>query len=411
MIAPRLLGGETLNSQGTFRVSEQIMKLNKSVRDSLDGIEASAPKPIPVLFACCFLLYLVTAFFLMAAVRAGENSPEFASVLAKFHIPAAHTTFFRYSVIGCALVPAILLIEWVCVGWGRSSLNSMLRNRSLSGRSDFICFLLTHFRLLRLPQVLFTFGFAMISGSMVSELVWHRLFPGAAGLAIPAMLAYPLYFFLYTFFDYIAHRVDHSRYFWPLHRFHHAAEDFNVFTADRGHPASAFTQSGLKIFPLALLGVPPEAVIDIGMLIVAINYLNHSRITWDFGWFGRWIIQSPLHHQLHHSRALRRPTNLSICPLWDRLGGTWLDVRTSEITIGTSVPYRHGAFVVPDMLRDYRDFLRGLWRGTKRLCNDIARKWHQPAAQGAVGPGGETIGAAEASVERRVEIGGAPIGG
>ena len=82
-----------------------------------------------------------------------------------------------------------------------------------------------------------------------------------------------------------------------------------------------------------------------------------ERIDWDFGWFGRYVIQSPLHHQLHHSKRGRIPCNLSICPIWDRLGGTWRDVTSSSIELGTSTPYRHGAFVVPDLLRDYRDFL------------------------------------------------------
>ena len=328
-------------------------------------------KALPVIFACVFLFYLTIAFFLMIIIRSDSGNPELTAFLARFNISSAHIIFFKYSLIGCIVVPFILITEWICVGWSRSSLSALTRSKSMSGRSDFVCFLLTHLRLLRLPQVVFTFGLALISGSMVSSFVAQHLFPGFAGLPIPAYIAYPIYFLLYTLFDYLAHRVDHSRYFWPLHRFHHAADDFNVMTADRGHPASAFTQSGLKIFPLALLGVPPDAIIDIGMVIVVINYLNHSRIDWDFGWFGRYVIQSPLHHQLHHSRALRRPCNLSICPLWDRLGGTWQDVTTSSIKIGTSVPYRHGANILPDLLRDYRDFLRGLQWGLNRLWKAI----------------------------------------
>lgn len=315
-----------------------------------------------------------------------SNDAALTDLVEKFHISSAHTIFFRYSVIGCIIVPFILLVEWVCVGWANSSLNSMIKSKELSGRSDFACFLLTHLRLLRLPQVIFTFGFALISGTMVSDAVSRNFSPGFATLPIPFYVAYPLYFFLFTFFDYIAHRVDHSRYFWPLHRFHHAAEHFNVFTADRGHPGSSLTQSGLKIFPLAAMGVPPDAIIDVGMLIVAINYLNHSRIDWDFGWFGRWVIQSPLHHQLHHSRGLRHPANLSICPLWDRLGGTWKDVTSSSITIGTSVPYRHGANVVPDMLRDYRDFLRGLMKGAREHATRLFRKAGAQTASPGVDP-------------------------
>jgi sterol desaturase/sphingolipid hydroxylase (fatty acid hydroxylase superfamily) len=388
------------------RASEQIMQLNEATGATSESSSETSLKSIPAFFAGVFLFYIFTSFFLMASTEFGTDDTGIESFFLRIHVANLHTYFFKYSIVGGIVVPIILFTEWLCVGRDRSSLYSMFRNRSWSGRSDLICFVLTHLRLLRIPQIIFTFGFALISGSMISSFVTRHLFPGFVGFSPPAYLAYPLYFLLYTLFDYLAHRVDHSRYFWPLHRFHHAAEEFNVFTADRGHPASAFTQSGLKIFPLALLGVPPDAVIDIGILIAVINYLNHSRIDWDFGWFGRYVIQSPLHHQLHHSRALRRPCNLSICPIWDRLGGTWRDVTTSSIKLGTSVSYRHGAFIVPDLLRDYRDFLRGLWRGAKELRKTVTRTKKpqqvqsaapRPSSDGVPLQAAQTDGSAEAN--------------
>ena len=345
----------------------------------------------------------------MTSIKFGTDNIDIEAFFSRINITNIHTYFFKYSLIGYIVVPFILFTEWLCVGRDRSSLNSLFRNKSWSGRSDLICFFLTHLRLLRIPQIIFTFGFSLISGSMIHSFVARHLFPGFVGFSPPAYFAYPLYFLLYTLFDYVAHRVDHSRYFWPLHRFHHAAEEFNVFTADRGHPASAFTQSGLKIFPLALLGVPPDAVIDIGILIVVIQYLNHSRIDWDFGWFGRYVIQSPLHHQMHHSRTLRHPCNLSICPIWDRLGGTWRDVTTSSIKLGTSVPYRHGAFIVPDLLRDYRDFLRGLMRGAKELWQAATRTKPQQVQSAAPPPTGDGSPLQAAPVKGSAEATGAVL--
>jgi sterol desaturase/sphingolipid hydroxylase (fatty acid hydroxylase superfamily) len=372
LIFTHLLADEFSKYPSAFsRASEQIMRLDKAMNASTDSSIEPSPKVIPAFFAVVFLCYAAISFFLMESVESGTNDFDISAFHINIHTSDIHSLFFKYSIIGCIVVPFIFTAEYLCVGREQSSLYSLFRNKSWSGRSDLICFILTHLRLLRIPQIIFTFGFSLISGAMINSFVTRHLFPGFIGFSPPAYLAYPLYFLLYTLFDYLAHRVDHSRYFWPLHRFHHAAEEFNVFTADRGHPASAFTQSGLKIFPLALLGVPPEAVIDIGMLIVVINYLNHSRIDWDFGWFGRYVIQSPLHHQLHHSRGLRQACNLSICPIWDRLGGTWRDVTTSSIKLGTSVPYRHGAFIVPDLLRDYRDFLRGLLRGARALRKTV----------------------------------------
>jgi sterol desaturase/sphingolipid hydroxylase (fatty acid hydroxylase superfamily) len=331
-----------------------------------------APKPLPVLYASIFIVYFVASLVLMEIIRVDSGYLNSFHLFKDVNFSKIHDIFFRYSVVGLLIVPSILIFEVICVGWKNSSINSIFFKKSMSGRTDIACFFFAHFRMLRIPQVIFTLGFSLISGEMIHDFVFGHILGGRwSGVnifdTVSVFIRYPLYFFLYKFFDYLAHRVDHSRYFWPLHRFHHAAEDFNVFTADRGHPASSFTQSGLKIFPLALLGVPADAIIDVGMLIVVINYLNHSRIDWDFGWFGRYVIQSPLHHQLHHSRGSRQACNLSICPIWDRLGGTWREVTPKPMRLGTSMPYRHGANVVPDMVRDYRDFLRGLAEGARSL--------------------------------------------
>lgn len=325
---------------------------------------------LPLVIGAVLLAYFVLSFVLMASLK---TSTMIEVGHFHFDLKLIATTFFKYSLIGLVIVPGVFLLEIASVGWLESSARSLIIDRDLSGRSDLVCFLLTHLRLMRAPQVLFTFGFALITGDMIHDLIKGYVDLRPAMESLPNYIEYPLFFLLYTLFDYLAHRVDHSRYFWPLHRFHHAAAGFHVFTADRGHPASALTQGGLKIFPLVALGVPIEAIIDIGMLLVSINYLNHSRIDWDFGWFGRYIVQSPRHHQLHHSRALRHPVNLSVCPLWDRLGGTWRDVEPVPTILGTSVPYRHGAYIVPDLLRDYRDFLRGLVWGMRRLPVQFAK--------------------------------------
>ncbi|MFV4677350.1 sterol desaturase family protein, partial [Mycobacterium tuberculosis] len=109
----------------------------------------------------------------------------------------------------------------------------------------------------------------------------------------------PLYFALYTFFDYWTHRIDHGRYFWPLHRYHHAAEDFCVVNSERQHPAQ-FVGIFIINLPLAVLGANPTVMIYVNVLVSTIGLLIHSRIDSNWGWFGRWVIQSPTHHRLHH---------------------------------------------------------------------------------------------------------------
>ena len=322
----------------------------------------AARRPLPIVWGLLLLAYPLTAFGLMWAVRTAPCTRIFSAFGHDVTLAQLHTIFFMYSVIGLIAVPAILLIEMQAVGWRASSLRALLTRRNASGQSDAACFVLVHLRLMYPVQILMTGGLALISGAMIRNGLGLPLGLPLSADFVPLPLRLAAYFLLYTLLDYLAHRIDHTALFWPIHRYHHGAEDFHVLTADRGHPAAVLTQSGIKIFPMAVLGVPLDVIIDLSMLAAAINYLNHSRIDWDFGWFGRYVLQSPRHHRLHHAIGAREAYNLSLCPLWDRLGGTWRDVPDGEIRVGTSEPYRHGAFIVPDLLRDYAAFLAGFVR-------------------------------------------------
>jgi sterol desaturase/sphingolipid hydroxylase (fatty acid hydroxylase superfamily) len=277
-----------------------------------------------------------------------------------------HDLFFRFSVIGLVVVPAIFLAELPLVGWRHSSIGALVGARTPAMRSDTVCFLLNHLRLSRWLQLAMTFGLTLLSGMALHDLILRETGIRLSWDWLPVVPRIALFYLLYTCLDYWAHRIDHTRLMWPLHRFHHAAEDFVVLTAARGHPAAAFSQIAIKTFPLAGLGLTATNLIDLTMIEVVLNYVIHSRIPLRFGWVGRWLVQSPTHHRLHHLKLYDgRTWNYSLCPLWDRLFGTWRDAPAEPVTIGIEYPYRHGAWVLPDMLRDYGEFLRG-WIGLMR---------------------------------------------
>jgi sterol desaturase/sphingolipid hydroxylase (fatty acid hydroxylase superfamily) len=111
------------------------------------------------------------------------------------------------------------------------------------------------------------------------------------------------------------------------------------------------------VIPAVLIGVSDEALFWFVVLNLTLHYLIHTRITSDFGWIGRWVVQSPLHHRLHHKLDTTEPTsNFSLVPLWDRLFGTWAEADIARVKVGVAAPYRQGIWAVPDLLRDYRDF-------------------------------------------------------
>jgi sterol desaturase/sphingolipid hydroxylase (fatty acid hydroxylase superfamily) len=105
-------------------------------------------------------------------------------------------------------------------------------------------------------------------------------------------------------------------------------------------------------------------MIYVNVLVVGIGFLIHSKIDSDWGWFGRWVIQSPNHHRLHHKLDMTHPTgHFSTAPIWARLVGTWYGGESATLPIGVDTPYRHGAFVARDMARDYLHFWIGLFGG------------------------------------------------
>jgi sterol desaturase/sphingolipid hydroxylase (fatty acid hydroxylase superfamily) len=195
--------------------------------------------------------------------------------------------------------------------------------------------------------------------------------------AAPAPIQIATLLILYTLLDYWSHRLDHTRVFWPLHRFHHSAESFSVLTAARIHPAM-FTAVITTTLPGVLLGSSRGALVDVGLVIAILRLVIHSRIESDFGWLGRWVVQSPLHHRLHHSFN-RMPVNVGLTPIWDRLFGTWREAPEQLMKIGTVTPYRHGVWVGPDIWRDYCEF----WVGLKKLALKQLPRLTAPATKPA----------------------------
>ena len=266
------------------------------------------------------------------------------------------------------LLPAVFLVEYLWMGWRESSVRHLLVERTDSGWSDLACYFFQLAPVSTLAAGIMSLGVVYVSGAQLRCLLAEATGIDFSIAGAPLALQTTVLFLLYTLLDYWSHRLDHSRVFWPLHRFHHAAESFSVLTAARVHPAM-FTAVVSAIVPGVLLGSDPAALAQVGLVIIIIRLVIHSRIESDFGWVGRWLVQSPLHHRMHHSLN-RMPVNLGLLPLWDRLFRTWRDVPQEALRIGTVTPYRHGAWFVPDLWRDYCAF----WTGLKALVVEGYRR-------------------------------------
>jgi sterol desaturase/sphingolipid hydroxylase (fatty acid hydroxylase superfamily) len=318
--------------------------------------------------ACAILAGFAAYLMLLAALAA---QLALAPHDAVYHLfgkalgPAdvAHRIIRRGVMLGL-LLPLLMVVELLLEGWEESSLRQILARRTGSSWSDIAVFL---FWSMPGHTVL---GAALSFGAIILPAEWlHRTLADATGVSVD-ISAWPLvpqvlaFFVFFSFFDYWQHRLDHTARFWPLHRYHHAAEEFCVLTSVRVHPAG-FSTIVAGVIPPVLVGTSDEALFWFVTLTGMIRYLIHTRISSDFGWVGRWVLQSPAHHRLHHKLDMSRPTgNFALVPFWDRLFGTWdpglAGKADQSVVIGVSEPYRQGLWVAPDLARDYLDFWRGL---------------------------------------------------
>ncbi len=273
-----------------------------------------------------------------------------------------------YALIGVGAIPLIFLAELVAIGWRESSLRRVVVRMTPSAGADLFMFLMHQIGFVNILAKLFTLGLATISGEAINRAVRDGLhvnlvaFPGSFALQFAA------FFVVSGFLDYWNHRIQHTSWFWPLHRFHHSADDFCILTSDRVHPADGFWNYATVAIAVALLGTPVEVVLAYALYNHVLQYVRHTRADWDFGLIGRWLVQSPAHHRLHHGLEGRfQDCHYSTMPLWDHVFGTFVEAPAEPYAIGVEYPYRDGAGVVADLWRDYSDVWIAAARDLKKL--------------------------------------------
>jgi len=114
-------------------------------------------------------------------------------------------------------------------------------------------------------------------------------------------------------------------FLWEAHRYHHAATTFTVLTGNRIRALDEVCRQFIILIPLTLLGVFAPMYIAGRYGFLAFDMLQPSMVPWTYGWFGRWVVYSPVGHRLHHSHE-RDHWDChygDILVIWDRLFGTW----------------------------------------------------------------------------------------
>ena len=339
---------------GVANSSNAIDALNKPIKNN-------AKWPLFAIGAVFTILYLALSMFILGQInKIAPNEITLAAFGFSKTIHNIHDRIGNLYLLMFILFPVGFAIEAMITGWQKSSLYRILFARTKSIELDLACFALSQAQVYNVIKLVLTFGLAVIFGKFINEKL-----AGIFGLKnslgeLPLLLQIPVFYVVYTFFDYWDHRIEHTKYFWPFHRFHHSAEDFCMVTTMRQHPA-AFVSIFVINAPMAILGASTSAMIWVNLLVTIVGMLQHSNIDSDYGWIGKYLVQSPNHHRKHHILDISEGVgHFGIMPLWDRLFGTWAGDADQSIAIGVEKHYQHGFWFIGDVMRDYFDFFKGL---------------------------------------------------
>jgi sterol desaturase/sphingolipid hydroxylase (fatty acid hydroxylase superfamily) len=175
--------------------------------------------------------------------------------------------------------------------------------------------------------------------------LWQYLQPlGVAGYALQ-FLALIL---IADFLAYWRHRMEHSRWWWPVHKVHHAPRELHAAN-DIGHPLQALFSFVWITVPMSLFNVSgPGVPLTLALTVTFLSMYIHSPIDFHFGPLRRLIVDNRF-HRIHHSLEPRHfDKNFGICfSAWDYLFGTAYEPKQEWPAVGLAdVP-------APRSVRDY----------------------------------------------------------
>lgn len=154
----------------------------------------------------------------------------------------------------------------------------------------------------------------------------------ASGIAssLPLVVQIPLALVAFEFVQYWQHRASHELsgriggFLWHTHAPHHLPDAVYVLMHPAGHPINDFVVRAIAtILPLWLLGMSPEAILYVNLIIGIQGLVSHTNLDLRAGWFNYVFVGTELHRS-HHSADPGEGLNYGVVtPLWDLVFGTF----------------------------------------------------------------------------------------
>jgi sterol desaturase/sphingolipid hydroxylase (fatty acid hydroxylase superfamily) len=202
--------------------------------------------------------------------------------------------------------------------------------------------------------------------------------PAPVVLIVTAMVELAMLDLGYWFGHYLMHRIPAL---WEFHKVHHSAEVLTPLTEWRQHPVeimlipttiSMAVGAGYGILWLVFGPAQPASLFGTNIFLLAFTmttlHLRHSHVWLPFtGLLGR-ILQSPAHHQIHHSANPKHfDKNLGFgLSIWDWAFGTlWIPTQREQLEFGLGPESAVFATMEGTLLRPFAKAAKHLWGASR----------------------------------------------
>ncbi len=177
-----------------------------------------------------------------------------------------------------------------------------------------------------------------ISGIALAVTVHASRYGVLNRVALPLALRFVLAFVSLDLTQYLVHRTFHaSGFLWRLHQVHHSESDLDATTGLRFHPGEALIAQAALLVLIAVLGVPPLAVLCVPLAVALQDFFTHANISVpaQLDHWLRFLIVTPGMHRTHHSDVMvEQNTNFgTIFCVWDRFFRTYRSGSASGIEV------------------------------------------------------------------------------
>ena len=223
-----------------------------------------------------------------------------------------------------------LVLEAYFLGYKDSSARRIILNETPSVRTDVFYTLLRISGFFMILAMIFSFGGLYVAVDYIKTEFAFAFLKHTDNI----LVQYVVFVLIFTFVNYWAHRLLHSKVLWEIHKVHHSAEDYNVLLPYRNHPVDFIIGTLYGVAIATLLGARPETTVLWLATNAVYQSLVHSNVEWKWRWV-EYILIIPAAHRIHHSILPKHyDSNFGILSIWDRMFGTYIPPTGETFDLG-----------------------------------------------------------------------------